>query len=49
MSLKTYAPCFAGAVQRGDLDTNPANGVRKPASRPPRERVLSDGEIAPAA
>jgi integrase len=36
-------------VERGDLDTNPANGVRKPASRPPRERVLSDGEIAPAA
>jgi hypothetical protein len=33
-------------VERGDLDTNPANGVRKPASRPPRERVLSDGEIA---
>jgi integrase len=30
---------------QGYLDTNPAEGMRRPAARPPRERVLSDAEI----
>jgi integrase len=33
------------AVSRGDLDHNPIEGMRKPPSRGPRERVLSDDEI----
>lgn len=33
------------AVSRGDLDHNPIDGMRKPPSRGPRERVLSDDEI----
>jgi integrase len=31
---------------QGHLDTNPVDGMRKPAARPPRTRVLSDSEIA---
>ena len=31
---------------QGHLDTNPVDGMRKPAARPPRTRVLSDPEIA---
>ena len=34
------------AVARGDLDHSPAGGMRKPATPPPRERVLLDTEIA---
>ena len=33
------------AVARGDLDHNPIDGMRKPATSTPRERVLSDEEI----
>src|SRR5262249_19543222 len=33
------------AVARGDLDHNPIEGVRPPATSKPRERVLSDDEI----
>ena len=33
------------AVARGDLDHNPIDGMRKPATSKPRERVLSDDEI----
>ena len=33
------------AVSRGDLDHNPIDGMRKPATSKPRERVLSDDEI----
>jgi integrase len=33
------------AVARGDLDHNPAEGMRKPAGRAPRERVLTNDEI----
>jgi Arm DNA-binding domain len=32
-------------VARGDLDRNPIDGMKKPATLPPRERVLSDDEI----
>jgi Arm DNA-binding domain/Phage integrase central domain len=34
------------AVARGDLDRNPMEGMRMPATSAPRERVLSDAEIA---
>ncbi|MEY4967239.1 MAG: hypothetical protein RL274_2822 [Pseudomonadota bacterium] len=33
------------AVSRGDMDRNPAEGMRKPATADPRERVLSDDEF----
>src|SRR5262249_53751235 len=33
------------AVKRGDLDTNPIEGMDKPGQSAPRERVLSDDEI----
>ena len=33
------------AVARGDLDRNPMDGMKKPATSRPRERVLSDEEI----
>jgi integrase len=33
------------AVARGDLDRNPAEGMKKPPTSGPRERVLSDEEI----
>jgi integrase len=33
------------AVSRGDLDHNPIDGMKKPATSKPRERVLSDDEI----
>lgn len=36
---------FRWAVARGDLDHSPMEGMRKPASNKPRERVLSDDEI----
>ncbi|HEY4941419.1 MAG TPA: tyrosine-type recombinase/integrase [Rhizomicrobium sp.] len=32
-------------LARGDLDRNPVDGMRKPATSTPRERVLSDEEI----
>src|SRR5262249_48535835 len=31
---------------QGHLDTNPLHGMKMPAARPPRTRVLSDSEIA---
>ena len=34
------------AVSRGDLDFNPADGVKKPEGSQARERVLSDAEIS---
>ena len=37
---------FRWAVARGDLDRNPMEGMRMPATSAPRERVLSDAEIA---
>ena len=37
---------FRWAVARGDMDHNPMDGMRMPAAPKPRERVLSDGEIA---
>ena len=37
---------FRWAVARGDLDSNPMEGMRMPAVSAPRERVLSDTEIA---
>jgi integrase len=33
------------AVNRGDLDHNPIDGMKKPATSKPRERVLTDDEI----
>jgi integrase len=33
------------AVSRGDLDGNPIDGMKKPATSKPRERALSDDEI----
>jgi integrase len=33
------------AVARGDLDHNPIDGMERPSSPPPRERVLTDHEI----
>jgi integrase len=33
------------AVGRGDLDHNPIDGMERPSSEKPRERVLSDDEI----
>jgi integrase len=33
------------AVARGDLDNNPIDGMKKPATSKPRERVLTDEEI----
>ena len=37
---------FRWGVARGDLDHNPMEGMRKPVGGKPRERVLSDDEIA---
>lgn len=37
---------FRWGVARGDLDHNPMDGMRKPAESQPRQRVLSDDEIA---
>ena len=37
---------FRWAVARGDLDSNPMEGMCMPAVSAPRERVLSDAEIA---
>jgi integrase len=36
---------FRWAVQRGDLDHSPMEGMRKPATAAPRERVLTDDEV----
>jgi len=36
---------FRWAVERGDLGHNPMEGMRKPATSKPRERVLSDAEL----
>ncbi len=36
---------FRWGVARGDLDYNPMDGMRKPATSQPRERVLSDAEV----
>lgn len=36
---------FRWGVARGDLDHNPAEGMRKPGEAKPRERILSDDEI----
>ena len=33
------------AVSRGDLDHNPIDGMKKPATSKPRERVLTDDEV----
>jgi integrase len=33
------------AVARGDLDHNPIDGMKKPATSKPRERVLTDDEV----
>jgi integrase len=33
------------AMSRGDIDRNPADGMRKPAGSTPRERVLSESEV----
>jgi integrase len=33
------------AVNRGDLDHNPIDGMKRPATSKPRERVLSDDEV----
>jgi hypothetical protein len=40
---------FRWAVQRGDLDHSPMDGMKKPATGKPRTRVLSDGSSAPEA
>ncbi len=47
------ARCFAylramvrWGVARGDLDRNPMEGMRKPGEQAPRERVLTDKELA---
>jgi integrase len=37
---------FRWSVARGDLDHSPMEGMRKPGETKPRERVLSDREIA---
>jgi len=37
---------FRWAVARGDLDSNPMEGMRMPAISAPRERVLSEDDIA---
>jgi integrase len=36
---------FRWGVQRGDLDHSPMDGMRKPITPGPRERVLSDDEL----
>jgi integrase len=36
---------FRWAVSRGDLDHSPMEGMKKPATSAPRERVLSDDEV----
>ena len=37
---------FRWAVARGDMDRNPMEGMRMPMAPKPRERVLSDAELA---
>ena len=37
---------FRWGVARGDLDHSPMEGMRKPGEAKPRDRVLSDSEIA---
>jgi hypothetical protein len=36
---------FRWAVSRGDLDHSPMEGMRKPATSAPRDRVLTDDEV----
>jgi integrase len=43
--FENFQSALRWGVRRGDLDRNPAEGMTKPAGRPPRERVLTDEEI----
>lgn len=43
--LEAVRLLFAYAVQRGYIDTSPADGIRKPTEEGPRRRVLDDEEI----
>jgi integrase len=36
---------FRWGVREGLMDANPMDGMRRPATSPPRERTLSDGEL----
>lgn len=45
--LAVLSKMFGWAVERGELETSPCNGVRKPAKEQFRERVLQHPEIFP--
>jgi integrase len=45
--LAVLSKMFGWAVERGELDISPCNGVKKPAKEKSRERVLQHPEIFP--
>jgi integrase len=45
--LAVLSKMFGWAVERGELETSPCSGVRKPAKEQSRERVLQHPEIFP--
>jgi hypothetical protein len=44
--FEDFRAALRWAVGRGDLDHNPIDGMAKPSASRPRERVLSNDEIA---
>jgi integrase len=44
--FEDFRAALRWAVKRGDLDHNPIDGMAKPSASRPRERVLSNDEIA---
>lgn len=45
--LAVLSKMFAWAVERGELESSPCAGIRKPAKEKARERVLQHSEILP--
>jgi integrase len=45
--LAVLSKLFGWAVERGELNESPCNGIRKPAKERSRERVLQHSEILP--
>jgi integrase len=46
LTFATLRKLFRWAVSRGDLERSPLEGVEAPPAIPPRDRVLSDRELA---
>jgi integrase len=45
-TLAVFKTMCIWAIERGIIDHNPAEGIRKPAVEEARDRVLADGELA---